>query len=129
MSEPISITIPIPPRAAHPNARAHWRSKAAAKKKQREHAYIAALEALDAKPAPRWELASIHATFYRGDTGRSSDLDNLLAWLKGTFDGLEDAGVVVSDRGLVPLAPSQICGKAACGECKVVLIVTKIEAA
>lgn len=122
----LTVTIPLPQRASHPNAPSHWRAKAAAKKKQREDAHLAALAALDGKAAPRWERATIHATFYRpGSRDRLSDQDNLCSWLKASVDGLQDAGVIENDRGLEWLAPSQVIGKAACGECKVVLVVTK----
>lgn len=122
----LTVTIPLPPRSAHPNARAHWRATAASKKRQREDSHIAALAALDGKPAPQWERATIHATFYRpGSRDRVSDPDNLCAWLKGTVDGLQDAGIVANDRGLQWLAPSQVVGKEARGVSGVVIVVSK----
>jgi hypothetical protein len=124
----ITITVPIPPKQMHPNSRNHWRAKLGAKAEQRGTAKLSALEALNGKSPPRWERATIHATFYRSSPrAKQQDGLNLLAWLKATEDGIEDAQIVANDRGVTWLAPSQVLGKAAQGRNEVVIVITKIE--
>lgn len=106
--ESITITVPLPPRAMHPNARAHWRAKMAPKKLQRETAYLAALNATrHLERQPFWKLAEVQMTWH---VARHNDSDNLLGWAKGTIDGIADAGVVDNDRGFVFMPPKQVTG-------------------
>lgn len=117
----LEITIPVPPKSTHPNARsANWRARAGGTKKQRADAATAAAAMLvcERYPEPRWERATVEATFY---LPRSQDGSNLNGWLKATFDGLQDAQIIRNDSGLTVLPPKQITGKAANGERKVVL--------
>ena len=119
----IVITLPLPPQAMYPNARKHWKAKMGPKKQQRSDAYMAAFNSTtgSGQPRPRWQLAECQATFY---LERRRDGDNLIAWLKATFDGLEDAGIVENDGNFIHLPPQQITGKHAKGERKVVLTIT-----
>ena len=95
------------------------------KKDQRADAYLAALKATShLEVQPLWRLAECHATFY---LERRRDGDNLIAWLKATFDGLEDAGIVENDGNFIHLPPTQITGKETKGERKVVLRITPRE--
>lgn len=116
----VIVEIPLPPPETHPNKRVHWAPKSRAKAKQRQDAYFAAIEALG-QHSPRWPVAEVEATFY---TSRRGDGDNLIAWLKATFDGLEDAGVIDNDGGFIHLPPKQVTGKASKGDRKVVLVIT-----
>lgn len=123
------VTIPVPDRTTHPNARPHFRTLAKYKKQQRADACAAAMAAMQqqgfASP-PQWPRATIHATFYRHrPNDRLADGDGLIAWLKASCDGLADAGVVANDRGLTWLAPSQVLGKEAV-ESKVVLTIVSL---
>jgi hypothetical protein len=121
----ITITIPLPPKQMHPNARSHWRAKMKPKAQQRVEAMWAGQSACGGRgKGPRWKMAEVQATWY---LARQNDQDNLLAWLKGTFDGLADAGIVDNDRGFVFMPPVQVTGKAAKGERKVVLVITPRE--
>jgi len=123
----IEITIPIPPLETRPNARGHWAKKANAVKKQRSDAMFAAVAELyrmNAKP-PRWQQAEVQATFHRPEPQcRKADLDNLTGWLKASFDGLQDAGIIVNDGGFIHLPPKQLLGAEAGDESKVVLVIT-----
>jgi len=104
----LTITVPLPPRAMHPNARSHWRAKMAPKKLQRETAYLAALNATrHLERQPFWKMAEVQMTWY---VARHNDSDNLLGWAKGTIDGIADAGVVDNDRGFVFMPPKQVTG-------------------
>lgn len=126
----LEITIPLPPRETHPNARCHWAVKARAVKQQREDAFLAAKAALGEAGIgpPRWPAASIQATFYKaGSRAKPSDMDGRISALKATCDGLTDAGVLSDDRGLTWLPPKELLGAAAGGERKVVLLVTEID--
>lgn len=116
----ITITLPLPPKATHPNARPHWAAKAAAVKKQRWEAGIAALAALAGRPPPRWKAAKCQATFYVAKLG---DADGRLASLKGAIDSLQDAGIIENDAGLVHLPVQQVVCPKHSGERKVVLVI------
>ncbi len=103
----------------------------AAKKKQRYEAGLCAIVDMQEqgfpKP-PKWEQASIQATFYKpGNRAKRSDDDGLNSWLKSSADGLEDAGIMLNDSGFRWLPPVQIIGAAAGPKPKVVIVVTKIQ--
>lgn len=125
----LEITIPLPPRDTHPNARGHWSKKQRAVRKQREDAFLAAKHAMEHLPRPpRWKQCTIHATFYRPRAhDRAADGLNMIAWLKATEDGFQDAGVFENDRGNTWLAPTQFLGREAGTEAKVVILVTPID--
>ena len=127
----LEITIPLPPRATHPNRRhGHWSSKSKAVKQQRTDAYYAAIHAMNkaGMAKPRWKAASIQATFYKpSGRAKTQDIDNAIGWLKGSCDGLTDSGVLSDDRGLTWLPPKEILGAAAGGERKVVLLVSSLD--
>lgn len=92
----VRIVLPIPHRMLSPNARCHWRAKAAVTKSVR---YTAEMLARAAMPVRR--LPAIRATVgirWFTKTKRRPDADNALASLKAAFDGFTDAGVWVSDR-------------------------------
>ena len=122
----ITITLPLPPRALHPNARKHWRAKMKPKKDQRLEAYWSARAVISEQVGPlqvlNWKLAEVQSTWY---LARRNDADNLIAWLKATNDGLADAGIVDNDRGFIFMPPKQVTGKAAKGRREVVLTITK----
>src|SRR5688572_30571895 len=70
----IEITLPLPPKEMHPNARKHWRSKMKPKQRQRNDAYLAALAATQGRrQQPFWTLAEVHTTWY---LARRNDQDN-----------------------------------------------------
>lgn len=93
----IRIEIPIPPKRCHPNSRGrHWASKARAMKD-----YRGLVRMIASRERPAWPLerAVIRATFHFG-CKRRRDPDNLLASLKGAFDGLVDAGILADDHAV-----------------------------
>lgn len=102
----MKLTLPLPPKCLHPNARSCWQAKVAATRKCRAEAALVARTAPD-KPSEPWVRATIQATFYMP---RRHDPDNLLAWAKSAFDGLQ--GIVIeNDSGFTHLSPRQITGK------------------
>jgi len=121
----LTITLPIPPKSTHPNARsAHWRTKAGGVKKQRADSATAACAMLvcERLVPPQWERAEVEATFY---LPRRQDSSNLNEWLKATWDGLQDAKIILNDSGLTVLPAKQLTAKAANGERKLVLTIRK----
>lgn len=103
----IRLTLPLPAKPLHPNARVHWRPKADAVRAARAFARVRALEAIrgddSTRPLPqppRWRTANAQVTFYAPDR-RRRDRDGVLASLKAAFDGIADAGVIVDDSGLI----------------------------
>lgn len=81
------LTLPWPPSALSPNARAHWGSLATAKKAYREACAWIAIE----QGAKRIEAGrlSVRLTFVPPDR-RRRDLDNCIASFKAGADGLVD---------------------------------------
>jgi hypothetical protein len=122
----LEIELPIPPQSTHPNSRgAHWSKKAKGVAQQREDAATMAGVVLRQlkRAAPQWERVTVQATFYKpGNRARPMDSDNLIAWLKGTMDGLQDAGIVKNDSGTTWLPPVQLLGADA-EERKLVLVI------
>lgn len=102
MTATLTLTLPLPPRELHPNARVHWRPKAKAVATYRMLAKGAALVALGRARQPRWSAAAAQAVFYVKDR-RRRDRDNLAASLKAGWDGIADAGVVENDAGITHL--------------------------
>lgn len=98
MTDSIRVTLPIPPKPLHPNARPHYMTKAKATKGYRVEAWLMAGKAIpkDARP-PRWKSATVRVRWF-SKTKRRPDADNALASLKAAFDGLTDAGVWTDDR-------------------------------
>lgn len=94
----ISIHLPMPDKALSPNARVHWATKSRAVKSLRGRATLLALAALGGSPAPHWRAADVTIVITPPDR-RNRDRDNLLASLKGAFDGAQDAGIVIDDSG------------------------------
>lgn len=122
----LEIELPIPPLATRPNATGHWTKLSSAVKKQRADAATVAAIVLRGITPPRWKRATVQATFYRHHkNARRTDEDNLIAWLKASFDGLQDSGIVANDSGLTHLPPKQVLGKEAGGESRVVLVITE----
>lgn len=122
------LELPHPGEACNPNRGKNWRQVAKCRKAMKEAAAIIArheLTKLNAAP-PRWEHAEVQATFHRpGKRSKLLDRDNAIAMCKGAFDGLQEAGVIVNDSGLVPLPPVQIIGDEAT-ERKLVLVVAQV---
>ena len=82
------IRIPWPPATLSPNNRAHWATKARAKRRAKSDAMIATFEAKATAPADGPIVLSI--TAYPPVT-RAHDRDNLMARLKASLDGVAQA--------------------------------------
>jgi Holliday junction resolvase RusA-like endonuclease len=100
----IIITVPIPsPKLAH-NGRIHWRQRAKLVKECRLSSGILARQALEGKPAPKWDKATAKVIAYF-PTNAFPDPMNLLDLCKAVFDGFEDAQIIIDDANLWPLRP------------------------
>lgn len=107
----ITIELPIPAKCLHKNNPwTHWGTVSTAKKKARSLARILASSELarQKKAAPKWVRATLRAEWYfrpakRGKALREHDDDGLTGWLVAYRDGLEDAGIVANDSGIVTL--------------------------
>ncbi len=91
----VVITLPLPPRSLSPNARVHWRRRAADTKTYREAAHLMTLAA--GGRGKRWERAKAQATFY-WPINRCRDIRNAEHSLKATYDGIVDAGLIIDDN-------------------------------
>ncbi len=89
------VILPWPHKDLSPNARVHFRAKAAAIKSQREQAYW--ITKASNMLAPRDGGIALRFDFYPPDK-RRRDLDNMLASVKGAIDGIADALEVDDQR-------------------------------
>lgn len=89
-----SVTLAWPDKVLSPNARSHFRVKAAAAKSYREAAHWLTLASKLAAPADGPVV--LHLRFCPPDK-RARDLDNMLASVKAGLDGIAD-GLEVNDH-------------------------------
>lgn len=110
----ISIELPLPPRALHPNARAHHMVRARAAKKYRDTVGWLAIEAMQKAglDRPAWTAATLQLEYVFA-TPRRRDDDNLNAWFKAGRDALADAGLVANDSAFVQLPARSTVDQAA----------------
>ena len=108
----MKIVLPWPLRIASPNGRGNPWQVAAVKKKMREDAKWAALDAMNRCDWPRGRVVSaqVQAVFYHKPDSKKDpayrqhrDRDNHASMLKAYCDGFEEIGVIVNDSGFVPL--------------------------
>jgi Holliday junction resolvase RusA-like endonuclease len=101
----ITLVLPhLPNPDANPNSRSGYAINkdggqynpklSKAKKNDREEMFLTVLQ--QGKPDEPFEKAHISIT-YKSKDKRDRDMDNLLSAMKGTIDGLVDAGVMVDD--------------------------------
>lgn len=95
----ITFTFPLPPKELSPNARVHWAKKANFTKRAREEAFKKAQEVLVTMPPMKWKQAGSHVAWYH-PTLRFPDRLNIPGWLKATFDGIADTGIVKNDKDI-----------------------------
>ena len=105
----LTVSMQQPPRVIHPNGRTRkhkWRWRVVRDFRALVHslAYCQIQEHFRGQP-PMWPAATAQVTIYYGRGQRRQDDDNLIAWLKPAFDGLQDAGVIANDRHLTHLPP------------------------
>lgn len=91
-----TIILPWPPKELSPNARIHFRAKAAAVKAYREQAYWIA-RAAEVPPVGTDGGIALRFDFHPPDK-RRRDLDNMLASIKSGVDGIADALCVDDQR-------------------------------
>lgn len=102
MREP--LILPWPAKALNPNARTHWRPKAAAAKAYRHDAWWAAMAWIGTGLGWWPSEGSIAVTItFRAPDKRSRDIDNMLASIKPAIDGLADAMHVNDSRFAITL--------------------------
>ena len=95
--ERIVLTLLHPPASLSPNARCHWRKKAADTKQFREDVGWVTRSMMHVYGVEgRWPGArlDIHWRY----AGVQPDADNCIAQLKGGIDGIADAGLIENDR-------------------------------
>ena len=84
----------LPPREANPNANSHYFARSKVRREQRDEMISYVLE--QGTTDTPLEKAHITITWYAKDK-RKRDVDNLLSAMKGSIDGLVEAGVIVDD--------------------------------
>lgn len=100
---PVEIRIGLPPQLLYPNSRASRWPVAKAKKAYRYEAKIQTKKTLKAiAPAPRFDSAVARVTFIfpASRPGPLPDPDNAAAALKAAWDGIQDGGLLTTDRQL-----------------------------
>jgi len=105
----LELDLPLPPEPLYPNSRTRNHNYFA--KLVKSNRATVAMLAKVAKPhgAP-FDALILQPVFYMP---RRRDADNLLAWIKSTQDGLQDAGWVRNDSTITLLPPKQVTGKLA----------------
>ena len=88
-----------PEKVLSPNARGHWSSRARAVKSARLAAWIRARVAIG-RNRPSWGKVAVSVEFCPPDK-RRRDMDNLIASMKASFDGIADA-IGIDDRHFIP---------------------------
>ncbi len=89
------IVLPdLPPREANPNSNTHYYARSKVRREQHEEMLAYVLE--PGRPDTPMERAHITIT-WRAKDKRTRDIDNLFAAMKGSIDGLVEAGVIVDD--------------------------------
>lgn len=96
--ETVTIVLKLPPACLSPNkppfsAGGRYAKAAAIKKQRRDARNAIEEERIESGP---WEKVEAKAVFYH-KTNRRRDGANFNAQLKGAFDGIVDAGLVVDD--------------------------------
>lgn len=95
--QPLRIAVPWPAKQLDPNGRHHWRAKLKPKQEARRAAWAECVRqpghAMNLKHA-RVDVVAYHKT------RNFRDRQNIIAILKHTIDGIEDAGVIENDTGL-----------------------------
>lgn len=91
------IELPWYPKELSPNARVHFRAKAAATKAYRETAFWIARNGFETTILPSTGGIALRFDFHPPDK-RRRDLDNMLAAIKGGIDGIADALEVDDQR-------------------------------
>jgi crossover junction endodeoxyribonuclease RusA len=99
-TDPITITMPLPPPELNPNGRHHWRAKLRPKAKYRDRAQLEGLAAMGGRMAPRWLRPRITLNVYH-KTKAFRDPDNIIASCKAAIDGLTECGILNDDRDCV----------------------------
>jgi len=95
VDESVTIVLPLPPAVLNPNGQhGHWARRAAALKKCRKLARKAVVdECIETGP---WVQVKVKAIFFH-KVKRRRDGSNFNTRMKGYFDGIVDAGLVVDD--------------------------------
>lgn len=99
MPNSVTLTLPLPPRELSPNARVHWRKKAAITARCRENAYWETLSFESTEWEHLYKTATMQATFY-WPTKHRRDVLNAESSLKAYIDGIVDSGMIPDDDHL-----------------------------
>jgi len=96
------IDLPWPDKALSPNARVHWARKAGISSRARNAAGWATVLALggEKQSLPLGARVAVSVVFFPPDK-RHRDMDNLVASMKASFDGIADA-IGIDDRHFIP---------------------------
>lgn len=96
----LKIRLAYPPEELRPNSRPYFMKKATAVKKYRLAAAMLAKSEINKTDWGSAKERVVVDVEVRCPTKNLPDQDNAIAALKSAFDGLQDGGVVVNDRGL-----------------------------
>lgn len=97
MAKPITITVPWPAKQLDPNGRYHWRAKLKPKAEAKRAAWAECVR--QPGHAMRLKRARVDVVAYH-KTRNFRDRQNIIAILKHTIDGIEEAEVLENDAGL-----------------------------
>ncbi len=111
----LSITLDLPPKSSHANARpGNWKAKAFPASKHAKACGEIVWGYAVQIGQPRWKSVVVRYTFRlpatkdgRGEDKRH-DPDNLIAWAKKSLDLLTKYGIIANDNDVIYLPPVQL---------------------
>lgn len=118
----IELQLPWPPAGLSPNARLHWSAVAKLKKKCRADAYMIAL-ASEAQALKGCDV-SLSLTFHPPTNG-AYDLDNALARMKASLDGVADAMGVDDSKWSLNIAKGAKSTKGGHVDVRIIAVIDK----
>ena len=100
MTQSVTVTLSLPPRALSPNSRPHWAAKAKAAKAHRGEAFLMTRHAMrQGQVLDTTGAVLVRPSFFHR-VNRRRDRDNATASLKAALDGIAEA-LGMDDSGFV----------------------------
>lgn len=103
----ITLTYSLPHELLSPNESPNrYKKQRLIKKRRRNVMYETIMHVRNAgmKDDLRWKHVTATIMWYH-KTWQRPDRDNVIAWLKSTFDGIEESGLILNDKYLRPMPP------------------------
>ncbi len=104
----VTLMFTLPDPILNPNKKVHWAKKSRAARKKKQAVRWDTIRQLREQGLPdnlRWKHVTATIKWFRNPKGPPLDRDNAQAMLKSTWDGMEEAGLLLNDRYLKVMPP------------------------